>query len=337
MSRFQIKIIEAQETPEEENTIANNDPQEKPTTGYLQDIEIIKIYMTSLNSLKIFWGSLPEDIKLNKTYGVFYDVDTKENLIEPKIKTQDPCLEILNLDYCKRYFFAVAPLNNGTGINPNSSYIRSISTYMDPMAPPLDLQAVFLPATTPCLLIKWTASCRNIPDPVGYKIRLIENFQDGPPTTKTSTTLPSTIFQHSCTVPVSYGALLEISVSNDVPGSTYGAPIHVRVPRFLQPYDVRLAVNASSGAFLLYWREPYVIGCDGGYFYEVLVYETKNVTRGSRAEVFRVNRPGFVFKGNGSEYTFGVDLVCCDYSQRSVVSDLVYGNVNGVIERIVQF
>lgn len=90
---------------------------------------------------------------------------------EPKIKTQDPCLEILNLDYCKRYFFAVAPLNNGTGINPNSSYIRSISTYMDPMAPPLDLQAVFLPATTPCLLIKWTASCRNIPDPVGYKVR----------------------------------------------------------------------------------------------------------------------------------------------------------------------
>lgn len=42
---------------------------------------------------------------------------------------------------------------------------------MNPTAPPLDLHAEFIPGSAPCLLIKWTASCRNIPDPLGYKVR----------------------------------------------------------------------------------------------------------------------------------------------------------------------
>lgn len=147
----------------------------------------------------------------------------------------------------------------------------------------------------------------------------------------------STVFQRVCSVPIHYGAISEISISNDLTGAEFGKPYKLKIPQFLQPFDVRLAVNESSKAFLLYWREPFVPVCDGSYFYEVFVYEDKDVTIDSNYTIFRVNRPGFVYRGNGSEYTFGVDLVCCDYSRRSVMSDLVYGNVNGVTEHIVQF
>ncbi|KAL3285472.1 hypothetical protein HHI36_000004 [Cryptolaemus montrouzieri] len=317
-------------TQKQVSTVASIDEK-----SYLSDMEIMKIYMTSANSLKLFWGVTPEDIKMNKTYGLFYDIDNKENLTEPKTVTLDPCIEVLNLEYCKKYFFAVAPLNNekGKGINPNSSNVRSIITYMDPLAPPINLHVDFAPGRTPCLLIKWTASCRNLPNPLGYKIRLIENSQPEP-NTNTLRTLLSTKFEQACTVPVHYGRIYEISVSNDIPGASFSQIVKLKIPDFIQPYDVRLAVNDSTGAFLLYWKEPYVPLCNGQYFYEVFVFDDKYVTPNTSYIVLRVNRPGIIYKGNRTDYTFGVDLVCCDYSRKSRLSELVHGSVDGQIEHI---
>ncbi|KAK9887275.1 hypothetical protein WA026_021583 [Henosepilachna vigintioctopunctata] len=305
-------------------------------TNYLVDIEIIKMYMTSPNSLKLFWGSTSEDVRMNKTYGLFYDIDNKENMKDPKVITQDPCIEVLNLDYCKKFFFAVASMNGGKGINPNSSNIRSIVTLMDPLGAPLNVRADFLPGRIPCLLIKWTASCKNIKEQHKYKIRLVENSTQGQ-TANILRTLLSTKFEQACTVPVHYGNIYEISVANDMHGASYSDIVKLKIPNFIQPYDVRLAVNSSNGAFLLYWREPFVPVCNGQYFYEVLVFNDKNVTSRSNYTVFRVNRPGFVYKGNLTEYTFGVDLVCCDYSEKSRITDLVYGNTNGDVKYLNVF
>lgn len=79
---------------------------------------------------------------------------------------------IEDLDYCTKYNFAVSATDNennrGNNINPNN--VRSIMTFLDPEEPPKNLHVEYEPLETPCLVIKWSASCPNIGQPIAYVV-----------------------------------------------------------------------------------------------------------------------------------------------------------------------
>lgn len=90
----------------------------------------------------------------------------------PRLITRNSSAVIEDLEYCTKYNFAVTVLDNHSNgepaINPNT--IRSIITFLDPDAPPQDLQVEYEPLETPCLLVKWSASCPNVGQPIGYVV-----------------------------------------------------------------------------------------------------------------------------------------------------------------------
>lgn len=77
-----------------------------------------------------------------------------------------------DLDYCTKYNFAVSVIDeenkSGNKINPNN--IRSITTFLNPELPPENLEVEYEPLDIPCLLIKWSASCPNVGQPIGYVV-----------------------------------------------------------------------------------------------------------------------------------------------------------------------
>lgn len=79
--------------------------------------------------------------------------------------TTNESATIEDLAFCTKYNFAVS-VGNENKINPND--IKSIITYLDRLAPPEDLQIDFEPGEPPCLLIKWSASCSNNGQAIGY-------------------------------------------------------------------------------------------------------------------------------------------------------------------------
>lgn len=93
------------------------------------------------------------------------------SLSAPRLLTRNLSAIIEDLDYCTKYNFAVTVINNNEQkeINPNT--IRSIITFLDPEAPPKDLQVEYVPMGTPCLVVKWSASCPNVGQPIGYVVR----------------------------------------------------------------------------------------------------------------------------------------------------------------------
>lgn len=99
----------------------------------------------------------------------------QNGILAPRLTTKNLSAVIEDLDYCTKYNFAVSAIDNnnnvGDTVNPNN--VRSIITYLDPDAPPKDVQVEYEPLETPCLLIKWSASCPNVGQPIGYVVSIM--------------------------------------------------------------------------------------------------------------------------------------------------------------------
>nr|XP_023028195.1 uncharacterized protein LOC111516249 [Leptinotarsa decemlineata] len=290
-------------------------------------IEILRIILPPGigNAVRLVWGRKLDDMNLNITYGVHYGKDG-EDLTDPKLSTTNETAVIEDLDFCTKYNFAVSVANNGNEINPNN--IMSVVTLLDRKAPPQDLQVDFEPRDPPCLLLKWSASCANIGQPIGYVISAFERSSSR----YTIVTLPaSKRVDYVHHFKVNYGAKFDIKVSTNVAGSQASETVTYKVPNFLQPYKVRVTSN-PDGAFMIYWKEPFVSYYIDRVYYEVYVYSGTNIS--SNYEKYYVTRPVLVYKGNESRYTFSVGLVSYDGQYRSLLTDPIVADVYGDIHEI---
>ncbi|CAH1116481.1 unnamed protein product [Phaedon cochleariae] len=288
-------------------------------------IEILRVILPPGigNAVKLVWGRKLDDMNLNITYGVHYAKDGEE-LTAPKLLTTNESAVVEDLEFCTKYNFAVTITSNDgavSKISPND--LRSVVTLLDLKAAPKDLKVDFEPRELPCLLIRWSASCPNIGQPVVYIISAFEQNSSR----YTIVTLPASkredfVYHFK----VSYGAKFDIKVSTNSVGSQATETVTYKVPSFLQPYKVRVTSN-PDGAFMIYWQEPYVPYYVDRVYYEVYVYQGTNIS--SNYEKYYVTRPVLVYKGNASRYTFSVGLVSYDGQYRSLLSDPIAADIYG--------
>lgn len=92
---------------------------------------------------------------------------------DPKNFTSELAALVDNLEYCTMYLFAVSA-GSENKINPNN--VRGIVTEINRELAPENLQVDFEPGQEPCLLIKWSASCANIGEPIGYTASIIREL-----------------------------------------------------------------------------------------------------------------------------------------------------------------
>lgn len=133
------------------------------------------------------------------------------------------------------------------------------------------------------------------------------------------------------TLRVIYGKSYDIKVATDVVGSEPTAIVSYKVPHFLQPYKVRLT-SRPEGAFVMYWREPYVPYFVGDFFYEVYVYPGRGLD--AKPEIYATDRPVFQLQGNQSEYTFMVGLRSGDGEFKSYLTEPIAINLLGENETL---
>ncbi|CAG9859869.1 unnamed protein product [Phyllotreta striolata] len=291
-------------------------------------IEILRVYVPPGigNAVKLVWGrEYDDDVGLNATYGVHYAKDGQD-LTVPKITTTNRSAVIEDLEFCTKYNFAVS-LANEHKINSNN--IRSVVTYMDHTAPPKNFQVDFEPREPPCLLIRWSASCANIGQAIGYVISAFDHDS----TRYRMVTLPASnradLLYH---FQAYYGAKFDIKVSTNFPGSKAAEAVTYKVPNFLQPYKVRVTSNPEAGAFMIYWQEPYLPYFIDRLYYEVYVYRGYNISEDY--EKFYVTRPVLIYKGNESLYTFSVGSVSYDGEYRSLFTDPIAADLYGEVRQI---
>ncbi|XP_050504566.1 uncharacterized protein LOC114337879 [Diabrotica virgifera virgifera] len=312
--------------PTDFGSTSEKDITDSTSTGTypLESVEILCIYIPPGigNAVKLVWGLKLNDLNLNVTYGVHYGKDD-EDFTDPKIRTTDESTLIEHLEFCTRYKFAVS-VGDEHKINPNN--IRTVVTYLDRKAPPQNLQVDFEPRDTPCLLIKWSAACVNIGQAIGYVVSVFDHETSH----YTIVTLPASRrvdFIHH--FKAYYGAKFDIKVSTNFPGSKATETVTYKVPNFLQPYKVRISSNQSAGAFMIYWKEPYVPYFIDRLYYEVYIYKGFNTSK--NFEKFYVTRPVFIYKGNESEYTFRVGSVSYDHEYRSMLTNPIFADVYGEV------
>ncbi|XP_056638824.1 uncharacterized protein LOC130446532 isoform X2 [Diorhabda sublineata] len=156
-------------------------------------VEILRVVLPPGigNAVKLIWGRKLYDLNLNVTYGVHYGKNDDE-LKEPKLLTTNESVLIENLDFCTQYSFAVSV---GDEYKINLNNIRSVVTYLDRKAPPQNLQVEFEPQNPPCLLIKWSASCANIGQPIGYVVYIYKSLNTSDVFEKYYVTRPVLIYK----------------------------------------------------------------------------------------------------------------------------------------------
>ncbi|XP_056638823.1 uncharacterized protein LOC130446532 isoform X1 [Diorhabda sublineata] len=290
-------------------------------------VEILRVVLPPGigNAVKLIWGRKLYDLNLNVTYGVHYGKNDDE-LKEPKLLTTNESVLIENLDFCTQYSFAVSV---GDEYKINLNNIRSVVTYLDRKAPPQNLQVEFEPQNPPCLLIKWSASCANIGQPIGYVISLFDHET----THYTIITLPpSNRVDFSHPFQTYYGAKFDIKVSSNFPGSEATKIVTYKVPNFLEPYKVKISTNLEAGAFMLYWKEPYVPSFIDRLYYEVYIYKSLNTS--DVFEKYYVTRPVLIYKGDEPQYMFRVGSVSYDGQYRSVLTDPLVADVYGEVHEV---
>ncbi|XP_060536140.1 uncharacterized protein LOC132708052 isoform X2 [Cylas formicarius] len=224
---------------EDSPTTLNSSSSSIPSPTPPSSIEILAIYVIPGigNSIRVIWGADTDREMGNFTFGLFYGEDEGE-FNYPKLTTSNLSVIVEDLEYCTRYSFAVT-LDDGGGfdiskINPN--LVRSIVTGIDPLAAPTNL--------TLSVFEKNMSRYKIITFPPNKRTDLIYKLG------------------------VSYGDEYEVRVSNNFPGAKAVGPMMYKVPAFLQPFKVKVAVNAEEGAFMIYWEEPFVPIRVGSYYYQ---------------------------------------------------------------------
>ncbi|XP_060536142.1 uncharacterized protein LOC132708052 isoform X3 [Cylas formicarius] len=312
---------------EDSPTTLNSSSSSIPSPTPPSSIEILAIYVIPGigNSIRVIWGADTDREMGNFTFGLFYGEDEGE-FNYPKLTTSNLSVIVEDLEYCTRYSFAVT-LDDGGGfdiskINPN--LVRSIVTGIDPLAAPTNLTIDLETLESPCLAIKWSAACSDVVFPVGYVLSVFEKNMSR---YKIITFPPNKRTDLIYKLGVSYGDEYEVRVSNNFPGAKAVGPMMYKVPAFLQPFKVKVAVNAEEGAFMIYWEEPFVPIRVGSYYYQVFVYPGQDVT--APYEKYYVTRPVMVYKGEIGAYSFSVNLASQDRKHISPVTTPVYANLNG--------
>lgn len=151
-------------------------------------------------------------------------------------------------------------------------------------------------------------------------------FEANPPRMTIITQPRSTSAELAQTLRVIYGKSYDIKVATDVVGSRPTAIVSYKVPHFLQPYKVRLT-SRPDGAFVMYWREPFVPYYVGDFYYEAYVYPGRGLS--AKPQIYATDRPVFQFQGNQSEYTFMVGLRSEDGVFKSYLTEPVVQNLLG--------
>ncbi|KAJ3637001.1 hypothetical protein MTP99_000499 [Tenebrio molitor] len=307
-----------------ETTTEPGDTKEDGKDGYV-DMEIISIDVLPRvgNAVVLSWGKPLREYHLNWTYGVYYGVNMEDALKEPKLTTKDLYVKISNLTFCTQYIFAVGVVDPAEKPAHPARNIRTIGTLVDELSPPEHLQIDYVPDEEPCLLIRWSASCPNIATPLGYSVTV---FEANPPRMTIITQPRSTSAELAQTLRVIYGKSYDIKVATDVVGSRPTAIVSYKVPHFLQPYKVRLT-SRPDGAFVMYWREPFVPYYVGEFYYEAYVYPGRGLS--AKPQIYATDRPVFQFQGNQSEYTFMVGLRSEDGVFKSYLTEPVVQNLLG--------
>ncbi|XP_044265307.1 uncharacterized protein LOC123011757 [Tribolium madens] len=305
-------------------TTTTESPKEEGKNAYI-DMEIISIEVLPKvgNAVVLSWGKPLREYHLDWTYGVYYGESMEEALKEPKLTTKDLYTEIANLTFCTQYIFAVGVVDPTSKPPHPARSLRTIGTLIDELAPPEHLQVEFIPEEDPCLLIKWSASCPNIAVPLGYLVTIHE--VDSPRMMLITHPLTTSV-ELAQTLRVIHGKTYEIKVATDMVGSQPTDVVSFKVPHFLQPYNVRLT-SRPDGAFVMYWREPFVPYFVDDFYYEVYVYPGRDLQ--GKAMIYPTERPVFQFQGNQSEYTFMVGLRSGDGEFKSYLTDPVAINLLG--------
>ncbi|EFA06595.2 hypothetical protein TcasGA2_TC009509 [Tribolium castaneum] len=325
---FLIRCFQGQKTETStsaESLMIDTTTESTKEEGAYIDMEIISIEVLPKigNAVVLSWGKPLREYDLDWTYGVYYGENMQEALKEPKLTTKDLSAEVANLTFCTQYIFAVGVVDPASKRPHPARNVRTIGTLINELSPPEDLQVEFIPEKEPCLLIKWSASCPNIAEPLGY---LVTVHEKNSPRMMLITHPFTTSVELAQTLRVVYGKSYDIKVATDVVGSQPTETVSFKVPHFLQPYKVRLT-SRPEGAFVMYWREPFVPYFVDDFFYEVYVYPGRDLQ--GKAQIYATERPVFQFQGNQSEYTFMVGLRSGDGEFKSYLTDPVAINLLG--------
>nr|CAI5818174.1 unnamed protein product [Callosobruchus analis] len=134
-----------------------------------KSIDISRIFISPGigNVVRLDWGT---PFRSNSTYWVYYGRDDEE-LTSPRLTTQNTSVVIQDLEFCTKYKFAVSVAGDGDGdAHVNQNNVRSVVTYANRTAAPLNFRVDYEPREVPCMIIEWSASCPNVGQALGYVV-----------------------------------------------------------------------------------------------------------------------------------------------------------------------